>query len=366
MGNPVSSAGAAGLPGPDQRWRCGGCGNLTRFDVARTRRTVEFWHVDLAGDVVVEDTEVRGEAVESVTCRWCGRSDAIELVPRAVPGAVRCPVQCCARCGVQCRSRLSQDLPWPANPLHRTPGPARARTTTSPPCPRPCDRGSWRWPQTCSRRCPACRPPYDGWPGSRPTAALGSAAPPSPRLSPTTSCVSAWPSRSPRGRHARTTGRSRRPVRGCRASRAGPRPWSGPGRLRRPPTRTPGGRSPSWPGCATGPRRPSRRCATPAPRRAPRSRTSRRRTPRCAASWGSPARPSARRARPPRRRSASPRRPGRGRPRWNPPRTRSCAGYAPASSSSSPSRRPSAARSAVPPGPTGTRRPCGRGSCSTP
>jgi hypothetical protein len=87
MGNPVSSAGAAGLPGPDQRWRCGGCGNLTRFDVARTRRTAEFWHVDLAGDVVVEDTEVRGEAVDSVTCRWCGRSDAIELVPRAVPTA---------------------------------------------------------------------------------------------------------------------------------------------------------------------------------------------------------------------------------------------------------------------------------------
>jgi hypothetical protein len=88
MGNPVSSASAAGLPGPDQRWRCGGCGNLTRFDVARTRRTAEFWHIDLAGDVVVEDTEVRGEAVESVTCRWCGRSDAIELVPRAVPSDV--------------------------------------------------------------------------------------------------------------------------------------------------------------------------------------------------------------------------------------------------------------------------------------
>ena len=76
-----------GLPGPDQRWRCGGCGNLTRFDVAWSRRTVEFWHFDLAGDAVVEDTEVRGEAVESVTCRWCGRSDAIELVSRAVSGA---------------------------------------------------------------------------------------------------------------------------------------------------------------------------------------------------------------------------------------------------------------------------------------
>ena len=71
------------IPGPTERWRCGGCGNLTRFDVSRARRTTEFWHFDLAGDHVVEDTEVREESVESVTCRWCGRSDAVELVARA-------------------------------------------------------------------------------------------------------------------------------------------------------------------------------------------------------------------------------------------------------------------------------------------
>jgi hypothetical protein len=82
---PRSAAGPA-LPGPAQRWRCSGCGNLTRFDVVRSRRTVEFWHVDLAGEGAVEDTEVRDEVVESVTCRWCGRSDAIELVPRAEAG----------------------------------------------------------------------------------------------------------------------------------------------------------------------------------------------------------------------------------------------------------------------------------------
>ncbi len=70
------------LPGPHQRWRCGGCGNLTRFDVARRRRTNEFWHFDLAGDHRVEDTELRDEVLESVTCRWCGRSDAIDLVDR--------------------------------------------------------------------------------------------------------------------------------------------------------------------------------------------------------------------------------------------------------------------------------------------
>ena len=47
-------------PGPDQRWRCGACGNLTRFDVARARRTVEFWHVDLAGSTTVEEDPAFG------------------------------------------------------------------------------------------------------------------------------------------------------------------------------------------------------------------------------------------------------------------------------------------------------------------
>lgn len=70
------------LPGEHERWRCGGCGNLTRFTVTRTRRTTEFWHFDLAGDHLVEDSSTDQEAVESVTCRWCGRSDAIENVTR--------------------------------------------------------------------------------------------------------------------------------------------------------------------------------------------------------------------------------------------------------------------------------------------
>ena len=70
------------IPGTHERWRCGGCGNLTRFDVSRTRSTTEFWHFDLAGDHQVESNEVRAEQVESVTCRWCGRDDAVELVAR--------------------------------------------------------------------------------------------------------------------------------------------------------------------------------------------------------------------------------------------------------------------------------------------
>lgn len=72
----------APLPDTTNRWRCAGCGNLTRFDVTRTRRTNEFWHFDLAGEPTVESTELLGETVESVTCRWCNRSDAIELISR--------------------------------------------------------------------------------------------------------------------------------------------------------------------------------------------------------------------------------------------------------------------------------------------
>ena len=71
------------LPDSTTRWRCGGCGNLTRFDVVRSRRTTEFWHFDLAGEHTVDDTEVLAETVEAVRCRWCGRDDAIEVVARS-------------------------------------------------------------------------------------------------------------------------------------------------------------------------------------------------------------------------------------------------------------------------------------------
>jgi hypothetical protein len=71
------------LPDAAHRWRCTGCGNLTRFDVTRTRRTVEFWHFGLDGEHRVEETQLLSEALDSVRCRWCGRDDAMELVPRA-------------------------------------------------------------------------------------------------------------------------------------------------------------------------------------------------------------------------------------------------------------------------------------------
>ena len=70
------------LPDPDCRWRCAQCGNLTRFDVVRRARTREFWHLGLSGEPTVESTEVLDDALESVSCRWCGNGAAVEIVPR--------------------------------------------------------------------------------------------------------------------------------------------------------------------------------------------------------------------------------------------------------------------------------------------
>jgi hypothetical protein len=62
------------------RYRCGACGNLTRFDVVSTRRTRAFHHFSIGGELSVEETEVLDETVEQVTCRWCGSSGSIEPV----------------------------------------------------------------------------------------------------------------------------------------------------------------------------------------------------------------------------------------------------------------------------------------------
>lgn len=69
---------------PDKRLRCVACGNLTRFDVIARRRTRAFWHFSLGGDLAVEEEAVLEEDVERIECRWCGRADAIEEVPRVV------------------------------------------------------------------------------------------------------------------------------------------------------------------------------------------------------------------------------------------------------------------------------------------
>jgi hypothetical protein len=62
----------------DARYRCRSCGNLTRFDVTVTRRTREYHHFSVAGDLEVG--ELLAERIEEVACRWCGAvGDAIEV-----------------------------------------------------------------------------------------------------------------------------------------------------------------------------------------------------------------------------------------------------------------------------------------------
>ena len=52
------------LPTASTRWRCTLCGNLTRFDVTRSSKVVEYVHLDLAGEPTVEEREVLGETIE--------------------------------------------------------------------------------------------------------------------------------------------------------------------------------------------------------------------------------------------------------------------------------------------------------------
>ena len=70
---------AAGLE-PGKRFRCAACGNLTRFDVVSRERLRRFWHVDLSGDGQSDEEEILEREIESVTCRWCGSAEHIEVV----------------------------------------------------------------------------------------------------------------------------------------------------------------------------------------------------------------------------------------------------------------------------------------------
>jgi hypothetical protein len=60
------------LGGVHTRYRCGACGNVTRFDVVATRRTRAFHHYSIGGDLNIEEEDVLDERIEQVTCRWCG------------------------------------------------------------------------------------------------------------------------------------------------------------------------------------------------------------------------------------------------------------------------------------------------------
>lgn len=70
------------------RYRCTGCGNLTRFDVTTSRRVRAFHHYTVGGELTVEDPEVLSEAVEEVLCRWCGTgATVVEFDPDQPDGS---------------------------------------------------------------------------------------------------------------------------------------------------------------------------------------------------------------------------------------------------------------------------------------
>ena len=75
------------------RWRCAQCGNLTRFDVVRVSRTREFWHQELSGSAVVEDSQTLSGEIESVSCRWCAGGGAVELVARPAEAPTGAPAE---------------------------------------------------------------------------------------------------------------------------------------------------------------------------------------------------------------------------------------------------------------------------------
>src|ERR1700704_3776565 len=74
------------------RYRCSACGNLTRFDVVVQRRSREFHHFSVAGELTIEDEEKGAETIGRGTCRWCAATgDAIEEIPTAIEEAIEAP-----------------------------------------------------------------------------------------------------------------------------------------------------------------------------------------------------------------------------------------------------------------------------------
>jgi hypothetical protein len=62
------------------RYRCGACGNLTRFDVTTTRTIRAFHHYSVGGALTVEEESVLEEHVDQVSCRWCGHGREVEVL----------------------------------------------------------------------------------------------------------------------------------------------------------------------------------------------------------------------------------------------------------------------------------------------
>ena len=74
-------------PAAGQRLRCAACGNLTRFDVVTSRRTVAFWHYTVGGELSVEEQRDLEVVAEELRCRWCGSTTEVEVIPALLAAA---------------------------------------------------------------------------------------------------------------------------------------------------------------------------------------------------------------------------------------------------------------------------------------
>jgi hypothetical protein len=61
----------------DPRYRCDGCGNLTRFDVTTSQTTKAFHHYTVGGELQLEEEQVLSHHVDAVVCRWCGHGRSV-------------------------------------------------------------------------------------------------------------------------------------------------------------------------------------------------------------------------------------------------------------------------------------------------
>jgi hypothetical protein len=59
------------------RYRCDGCGNLTRFDVTTSSRVKAFHHYTVGGELELEEETVLSRHVDEVVCRWCGHGRSV-------------------------------------------------------------------------------------------------------------------------------------------------------------------------------------------------------------------------------------------------------------------------------------------------
>ena len=73
----------------DARYRCDGCGNLTRFDVTTSQTTKAFHHYTVGGELQVEEETVLAHHVDEVVCRWCGHGrSVVEIGEDELPDGV--------------------------------------------------------------------------------------------------------------------------------------------------------------------------------------------------------------------------------------------------------------------------------------